>query len=213
MADLGWRMADWKSPLGERAPLSFRTHPPCGSIRHSAFTLVEVMVVVVIIGVLAGMAVVSMGASSGAAGLRASAAQLKHAAEYAHGYAATRGVACRLVFDTEGGRFFLEREKDALAEPGQYEVMTEEGMRPVTLPTGVTFGEVRIEAAGAGGAGGATQAKVVTFRPTGEADAAAVEVTAGERTWTLRIAPATGRCELLEGKATEMLTDRMDLDV
>lgn len=177
------------------------------------------MVVTVIIAVLAGMTLMSSG-GTGTAALRSSAGQLLHAAQYAHGYAATRGVACRLVFDAKERRFYLERERDATEAPGEYEVMTEEGMRPVTLPAGVEFGAVRIEASGAAGAmsgsgaeAGMTPLHVVTFRPTGEADAAAVELKAGERVWTLRVAPATGRCELSEGPAGEMLTDRMDLDV
>ena len=168
--------------------------------------------VVVIIAVIGGMTVLSLEGRAGSSRLRGTAQQLLRFAEYARDHAVARGATCRLVIDEAGGRFYLEREtrEDSAAGEvtGEFETITTDGMRPVTLGRGVKFGMVYVEEKQA--VAGATSS--ITFDPLGEADASVVEVTDGTQSYTLRIAPATGRAEVVTGQVTELLSDRMDLD-
>jgi len=78
------------------------------------------------------------------------------------------------------------------------------------LGTGIEFGRVRIRGLDPNADRKPTNA--ILFRPTGRADAAVVEITDGRRTWSLLVAPHTGRVELVRGTVPELPDDRVDLD-
>lgn len=173
--------------------------------RHLGFTLVETLVVVVVVAVLAGMTMLSLSGATGSAALRESAARLSRTAQYGQAYAVTRAAPCRLVIDRENRRFLLEREKDPASEPGVYAAITEDGVRPFTLPRGVTFGPVVIQ--------DAERSPWVRFTPHGDATPAAIVLTADRESYTVRVSGPTGRVELVPGTVTELLQERMDLDL
>lgn len=174
-------------------------------MRRNAFTLVEIIVVIVLVAVLSGMTLLSLAGATASAALKESAGRLLRTAQYGQAYAVTRATHCRLVFDAEHGRFQLEREKDPVAEPGVWEPITADGVRAFTLPRGVTFGPMRIEAEG-------QQAPAIIFTPHGEATPAAIVLTDNDESFTVRIAGATGRAELVAGATAELLEERYDLD-
>lgn len=206
------------------------TSPTGKASSCKGFTLIEAVVVVVLMVVLGGMVVMSLAGTMETAGLRESARRLLVSAQYARAYAATRATRCRLVLDTQTQRFYLEHEVDPIQQPGQFEPITQDLMRPQTLERGVRFGAIYIEsqqaaesadtasdvapAATAATVDGTTaQAAAVTFSPNGSADAAIIELTNGRRSGSIRIAPTTGRAEWVDGQADEMLSDRYDLDL
>jgi hypothetical protein len=77
------------------------------------------------------------------------------------------------------------------------------------LAGGVSFGQVLIRGRWEGqGASG----ERVTFDPSGEADEATIELTDGRRSWSIRVASSTGRAEIMQGRASQALIERQDLD-
>lgn len=178
------------------------------------FTLVELVVVVAIIAVLSGMAVTRMAGSWGSTSLRVGARDLALAARYARDYAATRRVRSRLVIAVSEGRYWVEAENRGTdrARSGFERLGTSVG-RARTLGAGTKFGAVRVEPRADAGAPGEPGRVTIVFEPTGEADAAAIVLTDGSRHWTLRVAPSSGRAELVEGEASQTVDDRKDLDL
>ena len=176
-----------------------------------AFTLIELIVVVAIVGVLAAMTVPNVVGQVGSARLRASANALRTTADYAHSYAVTRNAPTRLALEREQGRFGLVYQPDPIAEPERWEAVTADLHRQRTLRRGVTFSRIEVDAQHARPED--ADGEGVTFMPSGEAEAAIVEISDGERYWTLRVGASTGRRELMQGRAPERMNDRVDLDL
>lgn len=172
-----------------------------------AFTLVEMTVVIVLVAVLAGMALPMLSGAAASTHLKEQAHGLLTAARYAREYALTHRVDCRLVIDPAAGQYALQR-RDQDAAGGETFVPIGLGWgRPVVLSGGVRFSRVEIDPAD-----GRTQDSWITFRPTGQADAALVELSAGRWSYTLLIVPASARAKLIEGTVRAIPNDRVDLD-
>lgn len=180
-----------------------RTGKPRLAPTAPAFTLVETVVVVVLIAVLSGMAITSLAGSAATAELRIAARQLQQTAQASRAYAAMHATATRLVIDPREGRFLVEKE--AADQPGTFEVMRDGVHKPGALPRGVRFGHLDILAEVPG-------ESVVRFDASGEATGAVIEITDERRSFTLRVDAATGRVVLTEGRITEHLSERIDLD-
>ena len=178
-----------------------RVDPPPG------FTLVEMIVVVAIVGVLAGMIVPRLTGASGATKLRVPARQLLALARYARDYAATRCCRCRLRIDRSARCFGLLRP-DEDGDADDFRPLKSPAGRPITLPPNVRFGQVRI----ADSPDGTEQRDAITFHPDGSGDGAIVEITDGRHTYSLVVLPDTGRLRLIEGRVNEPPTERIDLD-
>jgi hypothetical protein len=54
--------------------------------------------------------------------------------------------------------------------------------------------------------------QTITFEPTGECDAALIELSDGRATFTIVVTPNTGLVHLNKGPAREIPSDREDLD-
>lgn len=182
--------------------------PPRGRRRTAlAFTLVEMTVVMVLVVVLAGMTIPMFAGAAGSTRLKEQAHGLLTSARYAREYAITHRVDCRLAIDSTAGQYTLQRQDvDALGG----ETFTAIGLgwgRPVVLGSGVRFSRVEIQPAD-----GHTENQWITFHPTGQADSALVEITDGQKTYTLLVAPASGRATLTDGTVRAIPNDRVDLD-
>jgi len=191
-----------------------------------AFTLMELMVVVIVIGILATLTLPNLAASRDKAQLRAAARELWQNARYAHTIATLHRVDCRLVLlaegETDGPGYRIEVEipdsdssdDDAdSASAGGADTQThitfrKAAFKPVTLPAGVRFADVRID----GEAIGPTGSQAIRFGDTGRADAAAVSLTDGRQYYSLLVYAASGRCELIDGQVASLPNDREDLD-
>lgn len=177
-------------------------------MRRPGFTLIEMIVVLLIAGVLLGMTVPRLAGATGGRQMRSSVTAFKTELEATRLFALTRQTRCRLVIEGDSGRYHAVYQPDPIGDPQRYEPLRAEGARARTLTGEVRFAAVRIEPR----LDDDFEDVSILFEPTGEADAAAIELTDGERTWTVRVAAATGRIELTPGSQESLLTDRVDLD-
>jgi type II secretion system protein H len=180
---------------------------PTSSTGRSGFTLVELVAVMAIVAVLATMIVPRLGGTMAGAQLREQARGMLWMARYARETAATRRRECRLVVDPEHGSFRLEMEEDPQDHPGEFVPLAGALVGRRQLSGGVSFGTVRIEAETEEG-----PANTIRFHPDGRADAAVVEITDGRRTFSLLVAPGSGRLLLVDGTVPSLPTERQDLD-
>ena len=180
------------------------------STGNRAFTIVELIVVIVVVAVLATMIVPRLYGAAGTSRLKTSASRLLSAARYARSFAAARRRPCRLVLDLSEQRYVLSRIDDAEDEPGRFHPLRTGIGKAERLGQGLRFGKVWIRNGAADRSDGPTSH--ITFRPTGRADAAIVEVTDGRRIYSLLVAPHTARVELVKGAVREPPDDRVDLD-
>ena len=172
-----------------------------------AFTLIEMMVVLMLIAVAAGMIVPRFVDRAATAALREAGRDLYTTARRAREHAVTRRRPCRLVIDAQRGRFDLLVEDDPTRRPGQYRPVRRAGARRSGLDRSIRFGRIRIALPD-----DAESARFIQFDPMGMATAAIVEVTDGRRTWSLVVEPGTGRARLIDGEVDEMPAGRIDLD-
>ena len=172
------------------------------------FTLVELTVVIVMMAVLATMIVPRVSGSARSARLREDAARMLTAARYARNYAITHRCVCRLVLDPTDGQYVLEYEPQPEEQPGQFAPLTGAMGKARRLEEGVGFGGVRIEPS----RGRAGRDNAVSFSPTGQSDAAVVELTDGRRTISLVLIGSSGRAALVDGTVRRPPDDRRDLD-
>ena len=175
------------------------------------FTLVELTVVVVIISVLATMTVPRLYSSTGSTRLRESALRLALACRYARDFAANHRRECRLVFDSEQGSHVLTAQLDPEQRPDEFRRLATSVGRIERLGDGVRFGKLRIEPRPRLH-GNKPRRDSITFDPSGQADAAVVEITDGRRTYSILVAPHTARVKVVDGVVGELPNDRRDLD-
>ncbi|NLF30527.1 MAG: hypothetical protein GX591_06530 [Planctomycetes bacterium] len=178
---------------------------------RSAFTIVELAVVVALLGVLVTMIAPRLSGAAGGSRLREAARRVQAAAQYARDDAVTHRRICRLSLDRAAGRFALLAQADPAGQSDRFEPLAGPMGRPQALGAPVAFDPIRIDPmpdrTGAG-----RLDDCIDFDPLGRADGAIVGVTDGRAVYTLRVAPTTARVELLEGPQTEWLCDREDLD-
>jgi len=193
-----------------RAEVTVRT--PTSLTGNGGFTLIELLVVIAIMAVLSAMAVPQMAGAWGSASLRSSARDLLLAARYARDYAVTRRVRTRLVLAAGEGTYHVDAQRvEEGRGPGEFTPLGTTHGRRRKLPAGIRLGPLRVDPRGRS-ADPAGSTVAVTFEPTGQADAAVIIIADHRQRWTLRIAPSSGRAELLEGEVIQALDDRKDLD-
>ena len=181
------------------------------SIGKRALTIVELLVTLVIIAVLATMVVPRFSGAAASGRLRESARRLLVTARYARDFAATHRCEVRLIINTEENTYSLEYQPDPEHQPGDFQPVPQKLGRTEQLDSKLQFGDFRI-AARDQEADFFEQQDYVTFSPTGQADAAVIQLTNSRRTYSVLVAPASGRINLAEGAVTELPNDRLDLD-
>ncbi len=184
------------------------------STGNRGFTLVEILVVVVIIAVLAAMIIPGMYAGRGLAQLRGSARQVLVAAQYARDFATTRRSKCRLTIDQNQQRYALTFQQDPQHNPSQFVPLATALGKPRRLSEGLRFAKVWIQPRQTYNQNEQTPINLdyITFDPNGQADAAALEITNGQQTFSVLIAPYTAYAKLIEGTVSELPNNRIDLD-
>ncbi|MBN1554206.1 MAG: prepilin-type N-terminal cleavage/methylation domain-containing protein [Phycisphaerae bacterium] len=179
--------------------------------RKKAFTLIELIVVIVLVAVLAGMVAPRLRGAGRGASLRAAAWRVFVAAQYAHDFAATRRRVCRLELDPDTGRFQLIAQADPEHRPDEYKPLEGGPGRAEQLEAPLRFALVRAESSQPG-ENGETNGNRVTFYPSGRSDAAIVQITDGRRTYSVLVFPSRGRCRLVEERIEQLPNDQLDLD-
>jgi type II secretion system protein H len=171
--------------------------------RQPGFTLVEIVVVLVIMTVLLTMTVVSLSGGTAGVAARESAAQLLTAMRYARYYAAVHGCQSRVTFKRESHSYELTYQPD----PDQDEFQAIPGAKNAVLDSHVHFASVVIVSRQTDN----QNPDVITFDPTGQCDAAQIEVTDDRIVYTVTVSPYAGLIRLHKGAAQEIPNDREDL--
>jgi prepilin-type N-terminal cleavage/methylation domain-containing protein len=193
---------------------------PSPLARRRAFTLVEIVVVLLIMSVVLTMVGVSLSGATGGVAIRESAGQLQASLRYARYYAAIHNCECRVSFTRAAGVYELTCRTDS--EKDEFSPMPA-GERRNRLNERVRFAAIVIrprdprgagepQDAGESGEPAAANPDVITFLPTGECDAANIVLTDGRTAYTLVVAPTSGNVELRKGAVTDMSGGREDLD-
>ena len=176
-----------------------------------AFTLIELIVVVAIISVMVGMIAPRLYGAKGSTRLRNSARRFLLTAQYARDFAATRRCNCRLTIDTSEQGYTLTRQEDAEHDPNEFIPLDANLAKPQRLDEGFSFGRIRIVPR-LGRPQQDLRADYIDFQPTGQADAAVVEITDGNIIYSVLVAPYTAYAKLVEGLVSDLPNDRLDLD-
>lgn len=100
-------------------------------LRTAGFTLVEIMVVVIVMALMAGMLMPNLGGTAGTMRLNASARRIASLFDYCRQSAVATGQVHGIVFDNDNGRFEVVREEpiDEETSPDAPPTLT-----PVSLP-------------------------------------------------------------------------------
>jgi Tfp pilus assembly protein FimT len=128
--------------------------------RRGGFTVVEILLVVLILGTLAGLAAPQLRGSYERMRLAECAGSLKNAIRMARELAITEGTPHRVVIDKTDGRYWVERQSEG---GGRYESARDkwgsvrripEGIRIVSAPAAVSFRQdgraIELDLSGAG---------------------------------------------------------------
>ncbi len=178
--------------------------PPSLWRRRSSFTLVEIVVVLLIMTVILTMTVVSLSGGTAGVGLRESAGGVLTTLRYARYYAAVHGCECRVALSPADQCYELMVRPD----PAEDRFEPPPGGRVGRLEPRVHFTTISIEPRLPEG----HSENTIIFDPTGECDAARIELSDGGRVYTLIVSPHSGLVRLFKGAAHEIANDREDLD-
>ena len=129
-----------------------------------------------------------------------------------------------MVFDSDERRYGLLYQRYPQHKPNEFVPLRGGVGRAERLAEPLRFSKVQIEQrprldgalpaealAARGGAAVPRQA-CITFDPSGEADAAIVEITDGKRAYSILVAPYTAQAKMVEGAVDTTPNDRWDLD-
>ena len=190
-----------------------KVRTPTSATGNRGFTIVEILVVVAIISLLATVTVPRMYGGRSKTRLRGAARRLLVTAQYARDFAITRRCQCRLVFDSDKQRYSLFYQKDPQHDPNEFVPLGTGLGKPQGLGKSLSFARLRIAPRqGLDPDQPPKEVGYVTFEPTGQADAAVLEITDGTDVYSVQIAPYTGYAKLTEGTVSELPNDRLDLD-
>jgi prepilin-type N-terminal cleavage/methylation domain-containing protein len=181
---------------------------------RQAFTLVEIVVVLLIMSVVLTMVGISLSGATGGVALKESAGQLQASLRYARYYAAIHNCECRVSLSRTASAYELTCRTDP--EKDEFSPMPA-GERRNRLNDRVRFAAIIVRPREAGepseaGEPGAEHRDVITFQPTGECDGANIVLTDGRMAYTLVVSPTSGTVELRKGASTDMSNGREDLD-
>ena len=115
------------------------------------------------------------------------------------------------MMDTDEQRYARGYQKNPTHDPGQFSALHTTIARREYLGEGIRFGKITIDPRPRAD-GSVERRDSIAFTPTGASDAAVIQITDGRRTYSLTVAPGSGRAKLVEGTVRDLPNDRVDLD-
>jgi prepilin-type N-terminal cleavage/methylation domain-containing protein len=108
------------NPPGPRAVNSYRVRSDW-SVRARAFTLLELLLVIAVLVILAGVVWPNLGAQTSAGRLAFTAHQVANLIQFGRSESMCAGKPYRFRFDPAGMRAVIEEETDPMGHPGEFE--------------------------------------------------------------------------------------------
>jgi general secretion pathway protein H len=174
-----------------------------GSIR-SAFTLIEVIVVFVLLAILAGAIVPRMSGSLAGKELRLTGGKLAHMARTVQTLAVAQQKEYTLEIDVDNGGYAVTTASDAQA--GQSQLVRVSWLRSERWPKGIKVAECRNSDGSM--TSGLTK---IRFFPDGSSSGAMIRLRTDSRTYAILIYPHNGRVVCDENGKSEFAPARFDL--
>jgi prepilin-type N-terminal cleavage/methylation domain-containing protein len=179
---------------------------------NSGFTLIELIVVIAIISVMAGMGSGAFIGMINRMKLDKTANSLLLAARYARAMAVEQQSRYRLCLDKENAEFFLvttfSNSQDGEVADA---IVNDPYCRPVQLDGTIEFEDIEIISTG-DTSEAYEDLPTVVFRQDGTADTAVIQIGNGKTSYTVSINAATGRAKMINGVAKEVTISTKDLD-
>ncbi|AQT68175.1 type II secretion system protein H [Anaerohalosphaera lusitana] len=184
-----------------------------------AFTLVEILAVVLVIGLIAAAAGTTGFKSFRKMQVKKAAGELYLAMKYARLTAVEKQTECRLLIDKEENSYAvvvgssedieqLTSVSDLDNDAESVQVVSNQYTKPAELGDGIAFEKAEI----ASMYGDYQLQNGIVFRPDGSADAAVIQLGNGEYIYSINVMVATGKAKVIEGPAEEMTIGVVDLD-
>jgi general secretion pathway protein H len=166
------------------------------TISHSrGFTLIELVVVIVVLGVMIGLVIPTMGEMTGA-NLRRSTRHLTGMIRFLRDDAQAKKAVYRLRFDIQGGHYWAEALTVTSEETAEFKRLPSAISTEASLSGQTTFRDVK--------AGSHPDDPYILFTPDGWVEKAFIHLRDGDdKDYTLIVKPLTGDTELLEGTVEE----------
>ncbi len=177
---------------------------------RSGFTLVEVLLVVALIALLAGVGAAIHAGTSDAAKCRQAARDFYLAARYARTVAIEQQKNCRILFnETENAFVVVVDQYDPDEERLVQVPISNAYVKPRQLREPVRFEHIRIESTDPDQP--LEEAEII-FQPNGSAQSALVQIGDGQDHYTIHISAVTAKVRIYELVAADVTTDTFDLD-
>jgi len=166
-----------------------------GSAAPRGFTLIELVAVLAVVGLVAGLVAPKFASGIGTIGVRSASRQVAGLCRYGRDRAVSTRTVQRLAIDLDGGTMWLEESKGKTASPapGEFERLKESFGRTVPLPR-----KVRVKAVASLGGTAEGGVAYVWFFPDMRQPTSAVylEREDGGRVYTVEVAALTGRVRI-----------------
>lgn len=172
------------------------------SRRHGrGFTLIELILVLVLIGVAASVVAPTMTSSAANAGLNAATRNLLSLVKFARSTAVSRHWVCRLEWNPEERQWRVTAEQNHGTDPGLYNAVETPGRIREFVPRGVEVTGFRVIRQGIE----LETASYIEFRPDGTSDEAYVYFMDGrERVKTVGLIPVSGQALVADFAAMDL---------
>ena len=186
----------------------------CGNAEsRRAFTLVEILVVVVLVALLAGASVGAYCGTYKRLLVEKAASDIYLAAKYARIAAIERRQSCVLALDEENGGFALMFSQGSAEDGDKSETLvSNQYSRPGKFADGVKYEKIAISPSVEPDEEDANK-NIVTFSADGTADNAVIQIGDEKNVYTVYIYAATGKAKMKRGSPEEVAVGVIDLDM